>query len=255
MAKKNKTVKQATVKKVTLPKAAESKIAAKKVTKKKAPSKKIIAPKALEKKVSDVTLVKQFRKGSEEAFEELMARYETKGYNLALRLTRNPEDAEEVLQDVFTTIYRKIDGFQGKSAFSSWMYRIIVNAAFMNLRKRKQQQTVSIEDLSPNIKQNFLEMDSSLHARSDLLSLSKELRLMLEKAINRLPDQYRAVFILRDVDGLSNQATSEILDLSIPAVKSRLHRSRLMLRRKLQRYWDEYCGHGVMNLRQTAAIQ
>ena len=212
-----------------------------------------IARKQVEKKVTDVMLVNRFRKGSEEAFEELIARYETKGFNLALRLTRNQEDAEEVLQDVFATIYRKIDGFQGKSAFSSWMYRIIVNAAFMNLRKRKQQQTVSIEDISPNLRQNFLEMDSSIHARSDLLSLNKELRVLLEKAINRLPDQYRAVFILRDVDGLSNQETSEILTLSIPAVKSRLHRSRLMLRRRLQRYWDEYCGRSTITLRAAQA--
>lgn len=197
---------------------------------------------AKDKVVHDTVLVKQFRKGSIAAFEEIIERYEAKVYNLALRFTRNQEDAEEVLQDVFATIYKKIDGFQGKSAFSSWLYRIVVNAAFMKLRKRKQQQTVSIEDLSPAVKHSYLDQDAALGLRSDTISINRELRDRLQGAINRLPEQYRAVFILRDVDGLSNQEVGEILQLSIPAVKSRLHRSRLMLRKKLIRYWADYRG-------------
>lgn len=198
-----------------------------------------------DKKVSDTALVEQFRKGSIEAFEEIITRYEAKVFNLAMRFTRNQEDAEEVLQDVFATIYRKIDGFQGKSAFSSWLYRIIVNAAFMKLRKRKQHSTVSIEDLTPAVKQFCLDRDSLFAHRSDSLSINNELREVLQGAINRLPEQYRAVFVLRDVDGLSNQEVSEILELSIPAVKSRLHRSRLMLRKKLQRYYTDFSGKKV----------
>lgn len=192
--------------------------------------------------VSDIQLIQQFRKGSIEAFEELIGRYESKIFNLAMRFTRNQEDAEEVLQDVFSTIYRKIDGFEGKSAFSSWLYRIIVNAAFMKLRKRKQDNTVAIEDLNPVVKQQCLEQDSLTMGRSDNLSVNRELREMLQSAIGRLPGQYRAVFVLRDVDGLSNQEVGEILNLSIPAVKSRLHRSRLMLRRRLQKYYDDFTG-------------
>lgn len=195
-----------------------------------------------EKKVADTVLIEQFRQGSMDAYEELVARYESKVYNLAMRFTRNQEDAEEVLQDVFTTIYQKLEGFQGKSAFSSWLYRIIVNAAFMKLRKRRQSNTVYIEDLSPLAKQITIERDNPAGHRSDLLSMNRELRETLEGAINRLPEQYRAVFVLRDVDGLSNQEVGEILDLSIPAVKSRLHRSRLMLRKKLQRYYDDFTG-------------
>src|SRR6188472_1572898 len=108
----------------------------------------------MDKKVelTDVELVKKFRKGSLEAFEEIIHRYEAKVMQLGMRLTRNHEDAEEVMQDVFSTIYKKIDGFQGKSAFSSWLYRIVVNAAFMKLRKRKQNQTISIEDLAPAVR-------------------------------------------------------------------------------------------------------
>lgn len=195
-----------------------------------------------QKKVTDTALVEEVRAGSMEAFEELISRYESKVYNLAMRFCRNQEDAEEVVQDVFSTIYSKLDGFRGQSQFSSWMYRIIVNAAFMKLRKRKQQHTVSIEDLAPQIRQTCLEQDNPILHRSDSITQNNELRQILDKAIGRLPAQYRAVFVLRDVDGLSNQEVSEILDLSIPAVKSRLHRSRLMLRRKLQRYYLEFTG-------------
>lgn len=206
------------------------------------------------KKISDLDLIGRFNKGSIEAFEELVSRYEAKLYNLALRFVKNPEDAEEVLQDVFSTVYRKVSGFQGKSAFSSWVYRITVNAAFMKLRKRKQAQTISIEDLSPGIKEQYMEHDGTFGERSDLFSMNRELKEMLQLSIDRLPEQYRAVFILRDVDGMSNQEVGEILQLSIPAVKSRLHRSRLMLRKKLQRYWDEYQGGKPVAAASAAAI-
>lgn len=199
-----------------------------------------------EKKISDKQLIEKFCKGSIDAYEELLERYEAKIYNMAMRFTRNQEDAEEVLQDVFTTLYQKLAGFEGKSAFSSWLYRIIVNAAFMKLRKRRQNHTVAVDDLAPAMKQYCVEMETTAGTRSDLLSINKEMRDTVEAAINKLPEQYRAVFVLRDVDGLSNQEVGEILDLSIPAVKSRLHRSRLMLRKRLQNYWDDFTGKHQM---------
>ena len=194
-------------------------------------------------KISDIELIEQFKKGSIEAFEQLVERYEAKVFNLAMRFTRNQEDAEEVLQDVFTTLYRKVAGFQGKSAFSSWLYRIIVNAAFMKLRKRKQHKMISVEDLTPSARQFWTERDSSYGTASDALTTTRELRDVLQNAIRKLPERYQAVFVLRDIDGLSNQEVGEILQLSVPAVKSRLHRSRLMLQKKLQGYYDEYTGH------------
>jgi RNA polymerase sigma-70 factor (ECF subfamily) len=196
-----------------------------------------------DQKISDVGLVNKFKAGNIAAFEEIISRYEAKVMNLALRFTRNQEDAEEVMQDVFTTVYRKIDGFRGQSAFSSWLYRIVVNAAFMKLRKKKQSQTISMEDLAPAVKQYCIERDNLATAHSHGVAVTRELQEVLQRAIDKLPDQYRAVFVLRDVDGLSNQETGEILDLSIPAVKSRLHRSRLMLRKKLQRYYEDFTGN------------
>lgn len=196
-----------------------------------------------EQKISDVALVDSFKAGNISAFEEIVSRYESKVMNLSLRFTRNQEDAEEVLQDVFTTVYRKIDGFRGQSAFSSWLYRIVVNAAFMKLRKKKQNQAISMEDLAPAVKQYCIERDDAAWPHSHNVAVTRELQEVLQKAIDRLPDQYRAVFVLRDVDGLSNQETGQILDLSIPAVKSRLHRSRIMLRKKLQRYYEDFTGN------------
>ena len=192
-----------------------------------------------EKKITDTMLIKDFKKGSMVAFEEIITRYESKVFNLAMRFTRNQEDAEEVVQDVFTTLYKKIDGFQGKSAFSSWLYRIVVNAAFMKLRKRRQNTAVYIEDM---VQEQKLDHDALFVSRSDSITMNREVREIMANAINRLPEQYRNVFVLRDIDGLSNEEVSELLELSIPAVKSRLHRSRLMLRRKLLRLYRDLYG-------------
>ncbi len=194
----------------------------------------------IENEISDLELIAQFRKGCTTSFEAIVSRYETKVHNLAMRLTRNAEDAEEVLQDVFVTVYRKIEGFEGKAKFSSWLYRITVNAAFMKLRKRKQDQSISLDDMLPHLQNKAITQKNAFGACSDSLALNNEIKDALEAAIKKLPDDYRAVFILRDIDGLSNKEVGEILGLSIPAVKSRLHRSRLMLRKRLRRFYEDY---------------
>jgi RNA polymerase sigma-70 factor (ECF subfamily) len=190
----------------------------------------------LTSKKSDLELILEFQKGDQRSFEELISRYSTKVHSLASRLTRNTEDAEEVLQDVFVTVHRKIGGFEGKSSFSSWLYRVTVNAAFMKLRKRKQDQTVPLEELvqQAHVVPALKSPESSF---VDSQSIRNEMLEALEAAIRKLPDDYRPVFILRDVDGLTSREVSKILDLTVPAVKSRLHRSRLMLRRRLSRFF------------------
>jgi len=187
---------------------------------------------------TDVELVQEFRAGSQASFEELIQRYSAKAFSLASRLTRNPQDAEEVLQDVFVTVYRKIDGFQGKSSFSSWLYRITVNSALMKLRRKRRDQTVPMEDLLPQV-QNTINFRAAEHGEGDAMTWRHQLTEALEDAIARLPDDYRPVFVLRDIDGLTSREVSRILKLSVPAVKSRLHRSRLMLRRRLKGMYRE----------------
>lgn len=189
-------------------------------------------------KKTDQELIAEFQKGNQQSFEELISRYSNKVFSLASRLTRNQEDAEEVLQDVFVTVHRKIAGFEGKSSFSSWLYRVTVNAAFMKLRKRKQDQTVPLEELVQQV-HVVPALKSPEHTYVDSLSIRNEMLEALETAIRKLPDDYRPVFILRDVDGLTSREVSRILDLTVPAVKSRLHRSRLMLRRRLNRFFTE----------------
>ena len=171
------------------------------------------------KKSTDLQLIKAFSKGSMDAFEELIERYQSKAFNLAMRFVKNQEDAEEVLQDVFTTLYKKLGSFEGKSAFSSWLYRIVVNASFMKLRKKRQTPTSHLEDLSPITQQSALEREDLVPERTDTGIIAREVRETMQFAINKLPDEYRSVFVLRDVDGLSNQEVGEILDLTIPAVE------------------------------------
>ena len=192
-----------------------------------------------DKQKTDLELVKAFKKGCIDSYEELIKRYSIKAYSLAQRLTRNPLDAEEVLQDVFITVFRKIHGFEGKSSFSSWLYRVTVNAAFMKLRKRKQDQSISLEDVLPQVLNGSIAR-AAVDLEGDRHTARKEVTQVLEDAISKLPDEYRPVFILRDVDGLTSREVAKILDLTIPAVKSRLHRSRLMLRKKLTRFYREY---------------
>lgn len=194
-------------------------------------------------KSEDEKLIAKIRKGDSDAFEAIVEKYKTKVYHLAMRYTRNEEDAEEVLQDVFTTLHRKLALFQGKSAFSSWLYRIVVNASFMKLRKRRQKPTVHLEDLAPYTRQQALNAEYSAYDHVDQYTQNNEIKKTLQEAVERLPEQYRSVFILRDIKGFSNQETSEILSLSVPAIKSRLHRSRILLRKKLHRYYEELTGN------------
>ena len=190
-------------------------------------------------KQRDSELIIKFKAGDQEAYAELVNHYSEKVHNLAMRITRNEEDTEEILQDVFLTVYRKIDSFQGKSAFSSWLYRITVNTSFMKLRKRKQHAALSFDDIQPGTRDSWVAHRGDC-VNIDAMCTRHELREALETAITKLPDEYRVIFILRDVDGLSNQEVGEILELSVPAVKSRLHRSRLMLRKKLKKIYEDY---------------
>lgn len=193
----------------------------------------------MQKEKSDAEFIAEFKHGREEAFEALVSRYAQKVYSMASRLTRNQEDAEEVLQDVFVTVFRKVHDFEGKSSFSSWLYRVTVNAALMKLRKRGQDQSVALEDVLPQM-ENALALRCGEETHADEAAFRKELLMVLDAAIRKLPDEYRPVFVLRDIDGLTSREVSEMLEVSIPAVKSRLHRSRFMLRKKLAEFYDEY---------------
>jgi RNA polymerase sigma-70 factor (ECF subfamily) len=195
--------------------------------------------------LSDEKLVELFiaSKG-EEAFEEIVRRYTDKIYRLALRITRDHHSAEEVVQEVFLTLLNRIDTFRGESRFSSWLYRVTANASYMRLRaEKKYESVVSLEDYVPydedgTLKGRIKAKDWS--EKPDETLLSKEAMEIIEKAVNELPEPYRVVFHLRDIEGFSNDEVSEILGLSVPALKSRLHRARLFLRDRLSDYFYEW---------------
>jgi RNA polymerase sigma-70 factor (ECF subfamily) len=165
------------------------------------------------KRKSDLDLIQEFREGSQSSFEELLSRYSNKVFSLASRLTRNSEDAEEVLQDVFVTVHRKIASFEGKSSFSSWLYRVTVNAAFMKLRKRRQDHSIPLEDIVQQ-QHSPAALKSPESAYVDAQSIRNEMLEALETAIRRLPDDYRPVFILRvPIAPIAAYASSKIAQI------------------------------------------
>lgn len=189
--------------------------------------------------ITDAELVASFQSGDVKSFEALVERYIEKVYNLAWRISRMPEDAEEILQDVFVSVFTKIGDFRGNSAFSSWLYRITANTAFMKLRKRKKHSALSLDESAVGGEECWCSNRSD-SCDVNYLSSRHELRAVLQNAVSKLPPEYRAIFVLRDVDGLSNQEAGEILGLSVPAIKSRLHRSRLILRKQLRRFHQDW---------------
>ena len=184
---------------------------------------------------TDEELVRKSKEGDERAFGELISRYESKVYSLALKMVRNPEDAEDVLQDTFLRAYRGIKSFQGASTFSTWIYRITANSALMRLRK-KQLPTVSIEDADE--RETPVNIADWTPGPVEQL-LNRELQQVMDEAIEALPPEFRQVFVLRDIEEMSNAEVADVLDLSVAAVKSRLHRARLKVRNRIAGYFSE----------------
>lgn len=182
------------------------------------------------------------RRGDKAVFARVVELYADRLYDLVLRLTGDPLEAEDVLQEAFLNAYRNIGQFEGRSNVGTWLYRIAYNAAMMHRRKR-EPETVSIDepltlDDGEDVPRQFF--DWCCLPERDLLS-SEALEYM-DRAIRMLPDALRAVFILRDIEGLSTTEVADVLGLTIPAVKSRLHRARLFLRERLTEYFAEWVG-------------
>ena len=162
-------------------------------------------------------------------------------HRTALHLTRNPADAEEIVQDVFLQMIRKGADFEGRAAVASWIYRVTTNVALNKRRGKRREVETSLDDCLPSYEADghragaraFLVADWS--ARPDAELLSGETRRVLEEAIDRLPEHYRAVLILKDVEELTNEDVAAGVGDSVSAVKTRLHRARMALREILTR--------------------
>ena len=183
----------------------------------------------------DAALLDALRRGGPDAAERLVVTFGDRAYRLAIGITRSTEDAEEAVQDAFWSVIRKIDTFRGESAFGSWLYRIVANAAYQKLRVRSSRRAeISLEDVLPAFHEEGPGASSvDWSADLDEPARSTELRLVLNAAIEELPADYRTVLTLHDVEGLSNAEVAEVLGVTIGTVKSRVHRARLFLRQRL----------------------
>jgi RNA polymerase sigma-70 factor (ECF subfamily) len=185
----------------------------------------------------EAAIVAQARLGDAKAFTELLRRYEGKIFRLAQHITQNREDAEDVLQEAFLKAYEHLDQFQGQSKFYTWIVRIAVNQALMKLRKRKSDRSVSLDETIDTGEDTVAREIAAWDENPEQQYSREEINEILSSAIDGLAPIYRAVFVLRDVDDLSTEETAEALELTVPAVKSRLLRARLQLRDKLTRYF------------------
>jgi RNA polymerase sigma-70 factor (ECF subfamily) len=186
----------------------------------------------------DAELVILAQGGDSRGFDELVRRYQDKVYRLCFKILRHEDDAAEALQDAFLSAYRGLAKFKAESTFSTWLYRIATNASLMKYRKRRDGHISLEQSQSNNEDSETMQLpDWSQQPPKDLLNA--ETREVMAEGIQRLPEELRTVFVLRDVQDMSNAEVAEVLGLSIAAVKSRLHRARRSLRDWLDRYFRD----------------
>jgi len=199
----------------------------------------------------DQALIEALRGREPGSAERLVETYGERAYRLAMRITRNPQDAEEIVQDALWTIMRKIDTFRGEAAFGSWLYRIVANAAYQKVRgDRRRRSDISLDEVLPMFHEDG-EYAPTIVDWSPALNdpaRQSELRRVLASAMNALPEDYRTAIVLRDVEGFSTIEVAQTLGLSVANVKTRVHRGRLFLRKRLV----EYASTGGALVKQSA---
>lgn len=183
--------------------------------------------------MSESDLVRRATAGDAEAFQALAAAHAAGVYGLALQMTKNPSEAEDVLQDAMLTAFEKLSTFRGASSFKTWLYRIATNAALMRLRKHKRDPEPLPEEWEKPADPRPWTDDPLARVQES------ELQEVLDEALAGLPEIYRTAFWLRDVEGMTNQEVADVLGLTLPAVKSRVLRARLHLRDRLAPYFEE----------------
>lgn len=191
-------------------------------------------------KDKDFELIRAINSGQFDRFPDLVKRYEQKLYNFSLRMCRNTADAEDAVQEIFISVFRYLKGFRYETKFKNWLYRVAASTCIKKRRKSKfaPERELSLDEFLP---QDETEVPDQV-PRWALMPLDKllndELFDKINAAIFRLPEKYRLVIVLRDIEGFSTAETAQILNLSDANVKVRLHRARLFLRDKLKRYFE-----------------
>lgn len=189
----------------------------------------------------DEVLVERLRAGEEGAYEELVRAHGGRMLAVARRFLPSEEDARDAVQDAFLSAFRSIDRFEGQARLSTWLHRIVVNASLMKLRTRRRKPEQSIEDLLPGfLEDGHLARPPSPWRAADLDGAERaDLRDLILRSIRSLPETYRNVLLLRDIEDLDTEETAEMLGISAGAVKTRLHRARQALRELLEPHLRE----------------
>jgi RNA polymerase sigma-70 factor (ECF subfamily) len=191
----------------------------------------------MDEKDSDAALLERIRAGDKSACAECIEIHSPGIYRLALRMMRNEDDAEDVVQETFLNAFRGIDSFDGRSTLRTWLFRIAYNAALMRLRRSGPETVPVDEEAGPEEGQAVpRELFDWRDLPEDELEKS-EVREELERAIRNLPEKLRAVFVMRELENVSTEDTASALSISEDAVKTRLHRARLWLRERLAAYF------------------
>jgi RNA polymerase sigma-70 factor, ECF subfamily len=189
----------------------------------------------------DWELVDALRRRDPLAAERLVTTYGERAYRLAVRIAANARDAEEAVQDAFWSVVRKVDTFRGDSSFGSWVYRIVSNAAYRKVRRRPQGVVeISLDEVLPSFDADGRHASAirDWSATIDDPAVRTELRAVLDSAVWKLPAQYRVVFVLRDIEGLSMAEVADAMGITVTAAKVRVHRARLLLRKNLSTFMD-----------------
>ncbi|HTV00566.1 MAG TPA: sigma-70 family RNA polymerase sigma factor [Luteitalea sp.] len=198
---------------------------------------------------SERALIEQLQSGDPLAVDTLARTYGAKVYQLAFRYMKNREDAEEVAQDVLMKVINKVDAFRGDAALSSWIYRITFNTAMSRLRNGKFSRPAEVPESEMGHEQEDgvrrLREPADWTGLADEVVLRRELRERLADAMEELPEIYRTPIVLRDIQGLSTEEASQVLNVKSQTLKSRLHRGRLILRERLSDFSDGLTLHSV----------
>ena len=182
------------------------------------------------KLMEEKELIEIAKRGDKKALSEIVKRYEQTIYNFSFKICRDKNKAELIMQETFYSMVRSLHQFDHNSKLSTWLYRIVSNHCLMMARKLKSRPFVSFDD-DDNLFEEKYTADWDSLPYKDLEN--EELKKILDKAIQKLAPEYRMVFLLRDVEGLSTEEAAQITDLSVAALKSRLHRARAFLRKEL----------------------
>lgn len=188
--------------------------------------------------VSDLILVERAQQGDAAAFDELVTRYQDSLFRVARRMCGEVEAAEDVLQETFVKAYLNLDRFRGEAKWSTWLYRIAQNECLMRRRREPEQPVDSLDEVLEMAEGEVHQEVADWSANPEAVALQGELRVVLDEAIAALPEDYRLIFLLRDVEGFSAKEVQGITGLTIPTIKARLHRARLFLRKRLSEYFQ-----------------